>query len=45
MRFAVILGDKITKGKYPCTKKLIGVYEKYGRFTIALKSPNEKVGR
>ena len=44
--FAVLLGDSITKGKIPCTKQLIDVYEKYGKPTISLEEvPKEKVSR
>ena len=44
--FAVMLGDTIMKGKYPCTKQLIDTYNKYDSSAIALeKVPQEKVER
>ena len=44
--FAVLLGDSITKGKTPCTKQLIDIYEKYGKSAISLEEvPQEKVSR
>jgi UTP--glucose-1-phosphate uridylyltransferase len=44
--FAVMLGDTITKGKIPCTKELIEVYNKYNASTIAVEPvPCEKVER
>ena len=44
--FAVMLGDTIMKGKYPCTKQLIDTYNKYDSSAIALeKVPKEKVER
>lgn len=44
--FAVMLGDTITKGKIPCTKQLIDVYNKYDASAISLeKVPMEKVER
>lgn len=44
--FAVLLGDSITKGKVPCTKQLIDVYNKYGASAISLEEvPKEKVER
>ncbi|MDL2246249.1 UTP--glucose-1-phosphate uridylyltransferase GalU [Methanobrevibacter sp. OttesenSCG-928-K11] len=44
--FAVMLGDTITKGKAPCTKQLIDVYNQYDSSAIALeKVPEEKVER
>lgn len=44
--FAVMLGDTITKGKTPCTKQLIEVYNKYNSSAISLeKVPLEKVER
>lgn len=44
--FAVMLGDTITKGKTPCTKQLIDIYNKYEASAISLeKVPQEKVER
>ncbi|MDO5849353.1 MAG: UTP--glucose-1-phosphate uridylyltransferase GalU [Methanobrevibacter sp.] len=44
--FAVMLGDTITKGKEPCTKQLIDVYNKYDASAIAVEEvPIEKVER
>lgn len=44
--FAVMLGDTITKGKSPCTKQLIDVYNKYDASAIAVEEvPYEKVER
>ena len=44
--FAVLLGDSITKGKVPCTKQLIDVYNKYDASAIAVEEvPMEKVER
>lgn len=44
--FAVMLGDTITKGPYPCTKQLIDSYNKYDSSAIALERvPKEKVER
>ena len=44
--FAVLLGDSITKGKVPCTKQLIDVYNKYDAPAISLEEvPMEKVER
>ena len=44
--FAVMLGDTITKGKTPCTKQLIDIYNKYEASAISLeKVPREKVER
>lgn len=40
------MGDSITKGKTPCTKQLIDIYEKYGKSAISLEEvPPEKVSR
>ena len=44
--FAVMLGDTITKGKTPCTKQLIDIYNKYEASAISLERvPQEKVER
>ena len=44
--FAVLLGDSITKGPRPCTKQLMGVYEKYGSSVISLEAvPEDKIER
>ena len=44
--FAVMLGDTITKGKTPCTKQLMDVYNKYDASAIAVEEvPLEKVER
>jgi len=44
--FAVMLGDTITKGTTPCTKRLIDVYNKYDASTIAVEQVSrEKVER
>lgn len=44
--FVVMLGDTITKGKIPCTKQLIDVYNKYEASAIAVEEvPCEKVER
>ncbi|MDI6817225.1 MAG: UTP--glucose-1-phosphate uridylyltransferase GalU [Actinomycetota bacterium] len=44
--FAVLLGDIITLSDSPCTKDLIGIYEKYGASVIAVQPvPIEEVRR
>ena len=44
--FAVMLGDTITKGSIPCTKRLIDVYNKYNASAIAVEEVSrEKVER
>ena len=44
--FAVMLGDTITKGKTPCTKQLMDVYNKYQKSTISLETiSKDKVER
>jgi len=44
--FAVMLGDTITKGKTPCVKQLIDVYNQHKVSTIAVEEvPCEKVER
>lgn len=44
--FVVLLGDTILKTKEPCTKTLIGVFNRYGRSVIAVeKVPKEIVSR
>ena len=44
--FAVLLGDIITLSDSPCTKDLIGIYEKYGASVIAVEPvPLEEVRR
>lgn len=44
--FAVLLGDDIMKDSTPCTKQLIGIYEKTGSSVIAVQSvPKEHLSR
>lgn len=43
--FAVLLGDTIVESNPPCTKQIIGYYEKYKKSIIAVEAvPPEKVG-
>lgn len=42
--FAVLLGDTIVESKVPCTKQLVGVFEKYDDSVIAVEEvPRERI--